>query len=1297
MSAFEEIQDVEEVDAAIRENPFKFLDYYDEDDASVFAGRSEEVMRILADFTRSRTFTLYGRTGLGKTSLLRAGLFPRLRDLGYLPIYIRLLDHPVDDLLNAVRRALGDPSLTKEDLPARLAGVSELAAADDIDDSVRPVVLVLDQFEELFIRFERRPDERKALRVLLREIASFPNSSVSILFSLREDYVAQMDDLQSDLPDVMTQSYRLLPLTAYGAREAILLSLKRASIEADATVLNALITELEARGFSPLVLQIYCTELYRAARKRNPAHIRFTEADMAAVGDIQAIHEKSLAELVKRLSASRALLLCCVLDVLKSADRTKLALRIADVVHPELAGPALSSTVYFLATEDDATWALNYLVSRRIVRKVPGEEGWFELLHDGMVPAIESWLPKNAQFVKFQQARISVETLSMFSAHLRQDYLLEGVQPWKHLLRLSATATAYVFRSVVLEQIDDVPYWAARYDTAAGAGSACTALAEWLDAEVPTQRAAAATAAGRLGAAELSKKVLTLALDDKSSEVRARAAEAVARLGDFDVARLRRACWKQRSRAIDVLAAIDLHSPDQMHHFSRLARLAARDRGVRKQVRFDPGTNQRRLAFSAGIGAAVGVLWALVVLPLLLSFFGGSLPTVPELGTSKMFLIFAPGIAACIGALMAWRTCLRVDRFATLDNQSDTALKSVGGGWTQMLLVTLLAAVVVNWFDPDLDRLHFGGLVRQLLMALPFALLIGSAIKILTRKERRRPYPAAIDAVAVLGLGTLLLRVFDSFYYETLAAAVAFVVAIVGLLTPMAVAILRPATREFASIRTVGIWPFIATALPVAILLAVAGAVIPLRDSLPLALLTHLGLMLFAAAVLMTFTVPVVAMSLAIWKVRSHGQTELPPQPPTFRVRLLLVTSAAAIVPLVLWVFGPHSVALVPQIVDRTEAIIVPTRPWPTVHHLAYRRTAGIKIADVGLAVECENCKIVMRSGAPYTGEFLSTADQVSKFSVASEGARSGSRLRIVSSPLSEGGLRVASPGEWRLVSLPMQCISAGMWVGEWNGRIPSYPAIERVVVQPISLVYEGNVLPASATGETYPGGGRISFDTRLSALRKEDGLSRIDDPSHAGMIDVRTLPDGSTYLLLLFEDIAIPCTASRRGTTIQAIARITRTRRTNRSYRDRIPPEVFRMDDEFEKPFGLYRLASATNKARYENEAVMQNLFIQSAPTPTILTLAEKAVATEPLNAEYWDTLAHSKLAVLDILAPIAQRPAVSFEIRVMNGGFDPKQLWREALSAHERSLQLGGTRDPICRYDAEFFAKPPSWLNVR
>ena len=70
-------------------NPWKYLAAYEEQDKDIFYGREKEQDEFTALVKNNLYVTLYGRTGIGKTSFLKAGVFPQLRESNYFPIVVR--------------------------------------------------------------------------------------------------------------------------------------------------------------------------------------------------------------------------------------------------------------------------------------------------------------------------------------------------------------------------------------------------------------------------------------------------------------------------------------------------------------------------------------------------------------------------------------------------------------------------------------------------------------------------------------------------------------------------------------------------------------------------------------------------------------------------------------------------------------------------------------------------------------------------------------------------------------------------------------------------------------------------------------------------------------------------------------------------------------------------------------------------------------------------------------------------------------------------------------------------------
>src|SRR5437660_6368431 len=79
-----------------------------------------------------------------------------------------------------------------------------------------------------------------------------------ILFSLREDYFTKLDEFRQKLPIIFDHSYRVGPLSAFGARQAFTRPLRRSDISFDSRLTSDLLDDLAKVNFDPALLQIVC-------------------------------------------------------------------------------------------------------------------------------------------------------------------------------------------------------------------------------------------------------------------------------------------------------------------------------------------------------------------------------------------------------------------------------------------------------------------------------------------------------------------------------------------------------------------------------------------------------------------------------------------------------------------------------------------------------------------------------------------------------------------------------------------------------------------------------------------------------------------------------------------------------------------------------------------------------------------------------------------------------------------------------------------------------------------------------
>jgi hypothetical protein len=182
------------------ERPYKFLDFYTADDAPVFAGRDREIDILLSDILATRLVVLYAKTGCGKSSLINAGVRPRLDQLEYHSLLIRVERDPAGSALAALREAgLVAPGATP---PAFLAMIKEATAKLEM-----PLVLFFDQFEEFFVYL---PAARQQDFIAdLGKLYDDPNSGVHIVLSMREEFFYQLDSFRDHIPRIFHKEANL--------------------------------------------------------------------------------------------------------------------------------------------------------------------------------------------------------------------------------------------------------------------------------------------------------------------------------------------------------------------------------------------------------------------------------------------------------------------------------------------------------------------------------------------------------------------------------------------------------------------------------------------------------------------------------------------------------------------------------------------------------------------------------------------------------------------------------------------------------------------------------------------------------------------------------------------------------------------------------------------------------------------------------------------------------------------------------------------------------------------------------
>jgi hypothetical protein len=316
-------------------NPWLGLASFTEETRAYFYGRDEEVAELARRVQRKLLTVLFGQSGLGKTSILRAGLAPRQRSQGYCPIYVRIdygqeSPEPAEQIKQAISRtAQSFGTWTQVGVAVEGESLWEfLHHRDDVlkDASGAPLIplLIFDQFEEIFTlaqsdefgrtraaRFieeladlvENRPPQ--SLQAKLDEDDSgaerfdFARGDYRVLIALREDYLAPLEGLKKVMPSISQNRLRLAPMSGEQALAAVLQPGRGLVTEEVAAAIVRFVAggaELSHAEVEPALLSLICRELNdtRIAQGREEISLELLAGSHASI--LSNFYERSLAD-----------------------------------------------------------------------------------------------------------------------------------------------------------------------------------------------------------------------------------------------------------------------------------------------------------------------------------------------------------------------------------------------------------------------------------------------------------------------------------------------------------------------------------------------------------------------------------------------------------------------------------------------------------------------------------------------------------------------------------------------------------------------------------------------------------------------------------------------------------------------------------------------------------------------------------------------------------------------------------------------------------------------------------------
>ena len=392
--------------------PYVGLQPYSEADQDYFFGRERDSRIISSNLYAASLTVLYGASGVGKSSVLRAGVFPRLRTSERTAVVIfdgwadqNVLTTLKAKCLEAIAAATGDGQL-QSDLSLPLDEI--LFSATQAFGGT--LLVILDQFEEYFLYHPESErdntfDEEFARAVNREEV------DANFLVAMREDSLSRLDRFRARIPNMLSNALRLRHLDAASAQDAMREPLEvyaaQHPTEPRMSIEDALVEELtdeiqveklmigeggqgvierdgtdaDVRIEAPF-LQLALTRLWNEERSQGSQVLRLET--LQALGGAGRIIRTHMDSAMNALSPEEQETAADIFRYMVTPSGTKIAYTVADLEYYARATRPLRPVLDKLAQGNV-----------RIMRPVtsPGEPGVirYQIYHDVLAPAVLDW------------------------------------------------------------------------------------------------------------------------------------------------------------------------------------------------------------------------------------------------------------------------------------------------------------------------------------------------------------------------------------------------------------------------------------------------------------------------------------------------------------------------------------------------------------------------------------------------------------------------------------------------------------------------------------------------------------------------------------------------------------------------------------------------------------------------------------------------------------------------------------------------------------------------------------------
>ena len=376
-------------------SPYPGLSNFEERQAGFFFGRSSDVRRVVARLREHPLVTVAGPSGVGKSSLVHAGVVPALARSG--EAWETWLLRPGRDPVRALAALVGERCGAETD--AVMAEIMEQpgTVAARLRERARrsgsQVLLFVDQFEELYTQHTDAAARRAYVHTLMA-IADDVTAPLRVLTSIRSDFVDRMAEDERWMARVTEGLSFLAPLDRDGLREPLVgpAELVDHRFESDALVDEILDALADTRGALPL-LQFVAAELWD---QRDTERQLLTRAAYEAMGGVEGALATHADSVLADLGPSGERDVRRILLRLVTPERTRAIETVRSIVD-ETADVDVRLRLQS---------AIERLVKARLlVANTVGDDTTIEIVHESLItrwPRLARWLDEEKEWVAFR-------------------------------------------------------------------------------------------------------------------------------------------------------------------------------------------------------------------------------------------------------------------------------------------------------------------------------------------------------------------------------------------------------------------------------------------------------------------------------------------------------------------------------------------------------------------------------------------------------------------------------------------------------------------------------------------------------------------------------------------------------------------------------------------------------------------------------------------------------------------------------------------------------------------------------